>query len=244
MKMYKLFNGDCLEVMKELPENSIDMILTDLPYGVTDAKWDKALPFNLLWVHYNRVLKPDGACLLFGVQPFTTKIIHSNLKNFRYCWYWLKNNVTGGQFAKVQPMRRVEDIAVFYQKKPVYNPQGLVKLDKPLIKKKEVKTEHYKWRGGEVNQIYTNYPNNVLQFKNEAKKKHSTGKPVQLLEYLIKTYTNEGQTVLDSCMGSGSSGVACGRTGRRFIGIELYEPFYKLACNNIIAAYENKEAVL
>lgn len=170
--------------------------------------------------------------MLFSAQPLTTKLIQSNIKNFRYCWYWKKNNVTGGQFAKVQPMRCIEDICVFYAKKPTYNPQGLVKLKKP--KRTGVnKGALYEWRGNPNHvQHYTNYPKHLLEFENEAfkeKRYHNTQKPVKLLEYLIKTYTNEGETVLDSCMGSGSTGVAAANTKRQFIGIELDSEYYDIS---------------
>lgn len=236
IKPISLKQGDCLELMQEIPESTIDMILCDLPYGTTQCKWDSIIPINELWQHYNRVIKHNGAVVLFSVQPFTTKLIHSNLKQFRYCWYWKKNNKTGGQFAKVQPMRCVEDICVFYKKKPTYNPQGLVKLQKPIINKK-VKTDIYNWRGGNSIQQYKNYPANLLEFKNEAhgnkKRLHPTQKPVALLEYLIKTYTNEGETVLDNCMGSGSTGEACINTNRKFYGIEKDAYYFDVATKRI-----------
>jgi site-specific DNA-methyltransferase (adenine-specific) len=218
--------------MKDIKSGSIDLILCDLPYGTTACKWDNIISFPLLWEQYNRIIKENGAIVLFAAQPFTAKLIHSNYKNFRYCWYWKKNNVTGGQFAKVQPMRCIEEICVFYSKKPTYNPQGLIKLNKP--KKGNVnKGSLYNWRGkAEYLQYYTNYPKHFLEFENEAfkgKRLHNTQKPVKLLEYLIKTYTNEGETVLDNCMGSGSTGEACINTNRRFIGIELNEEYFKIA---------------
>lgn len=226
--MIKLHHGNCLEIMRNIPEKSIDLILCDLPYGTTDCKWDNVIPFNSLWELYNRVVKDNGAIVLFAAQPFTTKLIHSNFKNFRYCWYWKKSNVTGAPFAKVQPMRCIEDICVFYKKKAIYNPQGLVKLEKPIIKKKD-ETEIYTFRGERKPQKYTNYPKHFLEFAKDRKQLHPTQKPVALLEYLIKTYTNEGELVLDNCMGSGSTGVACKNTNRRFIGIELEERYFKIA---------------
>lgn len=237
IKPISLKQGDCLELMQEIPESTIDMILCDLPYGTTNCKWDSIIPFNELWQHYNRVIKHNGAIVLFSVQPFTTKLIHSNLKQFRYCWYWKKNNKTGGAFAKVQPMRCVEDICVFYKKKPTYNPQGLVKLEKPIIKIPRGKSNIYEWRGGNSIQQYKNYPANLLEFKNEAhgnkKRLHPTQKPVALLEYLIKTYTNEGETVLDNCMGSGSTGEACINTNRKFYGIEKDAHYFDVATKRI-----------
>lgn len=227
-----LKQGDCLELMQEIPENSIDMILCDLPYGATDCKWDHIIPINPLWKLYNRIIKHNGAIVLFAIQPFTTKLINSNLKNFRYCWYWKKNNKTGGQFAKVQPLRCIEDICVFYKKKPTYNPQGLIKLEKPKINK-ITKQNIITFRGKQPSvQLYKNYPIHLLEFVNDTLNKnrlHPTQKPVALLEYLIKTYTNEGETVLDNCMGSGSTGEACINTNRCFIGIEKEQHYFDIA---------------
>ena len=206
--MIKLYKGNCLEVMDTIPDKSVDLILCDLPYGTTDCKWDSIIPFDLLWSQYNRIVKDNGAIVLFSAQPFTTKLIHSNIKNFKYCWYWKKNNVTGFCFAKYQPMRNVEDICVFYKKTPTYNPQGLIKVDNPKVRqsisrvngifKDNTLTKPYKTN-------YTNYPKHILEFNQDKDRVHPTQKPVKLLEYLIKTYTNEGDTVLDNCMGSGST---------------------------------------
>lgn len=181
--------------------------------------------------------------MLFSAQPFTTKLIQSNFKDFRYCWYWLKNNKTGAPFAKVQPMRCIEDICVFYKKKPTYNPQGLKKLDKPIINKPKKKSGVYDvYRGGAKEQHYTNYPNHILKFDGVAtgKREHPTQKPVELLEYLIKTYTNAGEVVLDNCMGSGSTGVACANTDRHFIGFELDKGYYQTALKRIYKAQSER----
>ena len=229
-----LLNGDCLELMKGISDNSVDMILCDLPYGTTACKWDIIIPFEELWNQYNRIIKDNGAIVLFSAQPFTTRLINSNLKNFKYCWYWKKNNVTGGIFCKYQPMRCIEDICVFYKKMPTYNPQGLKKLDKNIV---NIPTENevYKKKKNPSVQTHTGYPKHLLEFTNNAtnKRYHPTQKPVELLEYLIKTYTNEGDIVLDNCMGSGSTGVACWNTKRRFIGIELNEKYFNIAKNRI-----------
>lgn len=237
-KSIMLYNGDCLEIMQEIPEKSIDMILCDLPYGTTACKWDSVIPFKPLWTQYNRVIKENGAIALFAAQPFTTKLIHSNLKGFRYCWYWKKNNVTGFSYARYQPMRCIEDICIFYKKKPVYNPQGLIKLDKPKNREKP-SSNVYTMRGNLKPQQYTNYPKNLLEFKNEAvsnkNRLHPTQKPVALLEYLIRTYTNEGEIVLDNCMGSGSTGAAAQNTGRQFIGIEKDEHYFNIAKERLCA---------
>lgn len=229
-----LMNGDCLELMRNIPDKSVDMVLCDLPYGTTNCKWDSIIPFEPLWEQYNRIIKDNGAIVLFSAQPFTTKLIQSNFKHFRYCWYWKKHNVTGGAFSKVQPMRCVEDICVFYKKKPVYNPQGLVKLDKPIINKANTKTDIYKWGSGTGTiQYYTNYPKHLIEFSKDKENYHPTQKPVALLEYLIKTYTDENEIVVDNCMGSGSAGVACMNTGRKFIGIELDEKYFTVAKSRI-----------
>lgn len=229
--------------MKDVPEHSVDMVLCDLPYQMTDCQWDRMLPLAELWEQYKRIVKDNGAVVLFGVQPFTTKLIHSNLKHFRYCWYWKKNNATGGQFCKYQPMRCIEDICVFYRKAPTYNPQGLKKLDKPIINRAVKKKDGvYEWRGKDTIQHYTGYPRHLLEFKNDTMNKsrlHPTQKPVALLEYLIKTYTNPGEIVLDNCMGSGSTGEAAIRTDRRFIGIEKDEHFFKVAKERIEGVVEN-----
>lgn len=237
MELNKVYNIDCIEGMKQIPDKSVDLILTDLPFGVTDCKWDKVIPFNLLWEQYNRIAKDRAAVVLFSVQPFTTKLIHSNFKNFRYCWYWKKNNVTGAPFAKVQPMRCIEDICVFYKKKPTYNPQGLKKLDKP-VKRERVTSNVYTFRGVYKQQQYTNYPVNLLHFKNETasnkNRLHPTQKPLALCEYLIQTYTNAGDVVLDSCAGSGTTLLAAKNTKRQYIGFEADEKYYNTAVKRLI----------
>ncbi|WP_312288092.1 DNA-methyltransferase [Terrisporobacter sp.] len=246
MFRYKLFNGECIEVMKnEIADKSIDLILCDLPFGVTNCDWDNIIDFDLLWEQYNRIIKDDGAIVLFSIQPFTTKLIASNLKNYKYSWYWVKNKCTGFAFAKHQPMRKVEDINVFYKKKPLYVPQGLKKLDKPITKKRKYTDKESIYKMSTLNKDhivgYTNYPNNVLYFDKESKTIHPTQKPVPLLEYIIKTYTRENEIVLDNCMGGGSSGEACANTNRRFIGIEIGEKHFKNGKNRIGRAYLNNK---
>lgn len=229
-------NGNCLELMKEINDGSIDMILCDLPYGVTRLQWDSIIPFDFLWEQYKRIIKNNGAIVLFSVQPFTTQLIHSNLKQYRYNWYWKKNNKTGGQFAKGQPMRCIEDICVFYKHKPTYNPQGIIELEKPIYHEKK-KSSIYSYRKNGSIQRFKNYPVHLLEFNcvgfGNEKRQHPTQKPVSLLEYLIKTYTNDGETVLDNCMGAGSTGVACVNTGRRFIGMELENKYFEIAKQRI-----------
>lgn len=245
--MYDLRHGDCLEIMQEIPEKSIDLILCDLPYGTTNCAWDVVIPFDALWKQYKRVAKDNAATVLFAQQPFAARLINSNLKDYRYNWYWKKNNRTGFTFAKVQPMRCIEEICVFYKKAPTYNPQGLKELKKPIKRKLPDAGKDYVYRRStllkETTQKFTNYPTHLLEFKNEAasnsKRYHPTQKPVALLEYLVKTYTNEGALVLDNCMGSGSAGVACINTNRRFIGIEKDENFYNIAKKRIGEINEN-----
>lgn len=230
--------------MKNIPDGSVDLVLCDLPYGTTDCSWDHILPFDELWTHYNRVLKENGAAVLFAAQPFTTKLISSNLKHYRYNWYWLKNQATGFTYARYQPMRRVEDICVFYRKLPTYNPQGIQRIVGAKVKKRKPMGDDPVYKMSTLMNEYTprfkNYPKNVLQFNTE-RGLHPTQKPVPLLEYLVKTYTHEGETVLDNCMGSGSTGVACARTGRHFIGIEQNTQPYETAQKRITEEVKNEK---
>ena len=222
--------------MADIPQKSIDMILCDLPYGTTSCKWDAVIPFAEIWKQYDRIIKDNGAIVLFSAQPFTTALIHSNLKQYRYNWYWKKNNVTGGIFCKHQPMRCIEDVCVFYKKMPTYNPQGIRKLDTVKVHKVKKASVYGKKKNPSI-QTHTGYPKHFLEFENEAtdykNRLHPTQKPVALLEYLIKTYTNPGDLVLDNCMGSGSTGVSCINTGRKFIGIELDNEYFEIAKQRI-----------
>ena len=238
-----IYNEECISGMKKIPDNSIDMILCDLPYGVTDCKWDNIIPFNVMWREYHRVAKINAAIVLFSVQPFTTKLIASNMKYFKYCWYWKKNNITGSAFSKVQPMRCVEDICVFYKKLPKYNPQGLVKLEKVKITQPK-KCSIYEWRGKNPSvQQYTNYPKNILYFDgvNSKERQHPTQKPLELIEYLIKTYTDENDIVLDNCMGSGTTAAACINTNRKYIGFETDKKYFEAANERIEKVIREKE---
>ncbi|CEP39595.1 DNA modification methylase [[Clostridium] sordellii] len=241
IRNYNLYNGDCIEIMKNIKSESIDLILCDLPFEITKCDWDKMIPFDELWEQYNRILKKNGVIVLFSVQPFTTKLIFSNIKNYKYSWYWIKNKPTGFAFAKYQPMRRVEDINVFYKTKPLYKPQGLIELSKPKVRgrsnRKETGIFGKNLLQKDYVSKYTNYPNNVLYFDKESKTVHPTQKPHDLLSYLIKTYTKEGDLILDNCMGGGSTGVAAAETKRRFIGIELDNNFFEIAKNRIVRAY-------
>lgn len=235
----QLLHGDCLKLMKDIPDGSVDLVLCDPPYGTTECSWDSVLPFDQLWAEYDRLLKLDGAAVLFAAQPFTTSVIQSNRKAFRYCWYWLKNTATGCAYARYQPMRKVEDICVFYRKHGTYNPQGIMEVYGAKVKKKASRMDGvYKidTLAGEYIPRFKNWPKNVLQFNTE-RGLHPTQKPVPLLEYLVKTYTNEGDTVLDNCMGSGSTGVAVQRVGgRHFIGIEQNQVYFDIARERIKGA--------
>ncbi|MGM9533843.1 MAG: DNA-methyltransferase [Intestinibacter sp.] len=241
IKKYELLQGDCLCRMKEIEDKSVDLVLCDLPYGTTSCKWDSIIDLDLLWKEYDRITKENAAIVLFSAQPFTTKLISSNMKNYRYSWYWMKNNSTGHVFAKYQPMRKIEDINVFYKKRPLYIPQGLIKLDKPKQKQKKRTDKEMIYDQDSLLkpyiQEYTNYPHNVLEFKKEINCIHPTQKPIALLEYLIRTYTRESDLVLDNCFGSGSTGVAAANTSRRFIGIEKDEKYFKEGSDRIVKAY-------
>lgn len=234
----KLLHGDCMKLMQDIPAGSIDLVLCDPPYGTTDCEWDSVLPFPDLWREYNRLLKQNGAAVLFSAQPFTTQLIQSNRKHFKYCWYWLKNQPTGFAFAKYQPMRKIEEVCVFYRKMPTYNPQGLVAIKNPKPTRRLWSKADHVYGTDTLMREYTprfkNYPKNVLQFNTE-RGLHPTQKPVPLLEYLVKTYTNPGDTILDNCMGSGSTGVAVKRAGggRRFIGIEQNKVYFDIAQKRI-----------
>ena len=232
MPKIELIQGDCLEKMKDIPDGSIDMILCDLPYGTTKCKWDVIIPFEPLWEQYERIIKDTGAIVLFGSQPFTTALNNSNMKLYRYEWIWIKNNSTGFQLANKRPMKKHENISVFYNKQPTYNPQGLQPYGK-VNKRGSMGDNWDEMSSNQYIQKYTNYPTLLLEFSHDKEKLHPTQKSIALLEYLIKTYTNEGETVLDNCMGSGSTGVACINTNRNFIGIELDPEYFKIAENRI-----------
>ena len=233
----KLYNGNCLELMKDIPNKSIDMILCDLPYGTTACKWDVIIPFEPLWQQYNRIIKDNGAIVLFGNEPFTSELICSNLKGFKYRWDWNKKIPSGMSYAKYRPMQQTEDICVFTKngEKTIYNPQ-MIKREKAIKgggmgKSDSAFTNTYK----PLKKTYEyKNPITLIEFKKVRRGSlHPTQKPVDLLEYLIKTYTNEGDVVLDNCMGSGSTGVACVNTNRKFIGIEKDENYFNIAKQRI-----------
>lgn len=229
-----LIRGDCLEVMPKMKSGIIDLILADLPYGTTACKWDSIIPFDKLWDNYKRLVFNDSAIVLFGTQPFTSTLISSNLTMYRYSWIWDKAKSTNFMSAKLMPLLKTEDICVFSHStcnsmslhKMRYFPQGTIHVDKIVKNGKNVGGKVAKDRNAiflankEYRQSHTNYPKNILEFPNDNNPLHPTQKPVALMEYLIKTYTNENDLVLDNTMGSGTTAVACINTNRRFVGIE------------------------
>jgi len=231
----KLLKGDCLELMKDIPDKSIDAIICDLPYGTTACKWDSIIPLNKLWEQYKRIIKPNGAIVLTACQPFTTKLINSNIEMFKYCWIWQKPQGVDPFMAKKRPLNNYEDICVFYKKQPTYNPQFTE--GKPYKVERDKTPRNYEITDTVMKPTTTvndgfRYPTRILQF-NQERGYHPTQKPVALFEYLIKTYTNEGELVLDNAMGSGTTGIACLNTNRRFIGIEKDDKYFDIASNRI-----------
>lgn len=229
----QLLQGDCLELMKDIPDGSIDMILCDLPYGTTQNKWDCCLQLDKLWEQYKRIIKDNGAICLFSQTPFDKVLGASNLKMLRYEWIWQKNLATGFLNAKKMPLKAHENILVFYKKLPTYNPQ--MRGGNPYKRNKRANVQgkcYGKQRDYTTISNGEHYPQDILQFTIE-RGLHPTQKPVALCEYLIRTYTNEGETVLDNCMGSGTTGVACLNTNRNFIGIELDENYFNIAKERI-----------
>lgn len=234
--MIELYHGDCLEIMPSIPNKSIDMILCDLPYGTTQNKWDSMINLNLLWQHYERIVKPNGAILLFAQTPFDKTLGFSNIRMLRYEIIWVKNQSTGFMNAKKMPLKAHENILVFYKSLPHYNP--IFSVGKPYTKKRNGKQETGSNYGKVGIREHTDimneglrYPNTILKFDIVpfTERTHPTEKPIQLLEYLVKTYTNEGDTVLDNCMGSGTTGLACRNLNRNFIGIEKDEKYFEIA---------------
>ena len=254
----ELFNGDCLEVMKSIPDKSVDMVLCDLPYGTTACKWDVPLPLKQLWEQYDRITKKNAAILLFSAQPFTTDLICSNRKNFRYEIIWQKTQASGFLNANKMPLRAHENILVFYKNLPTYNPikTSVNRKDIGRVKQgNEMRSQVYGTDMMRAIWVETGlrYPTDVIKFsnwngslfgKNVSHIKHPTAKPVDLLEYLIKSYSNPGDTILDNCMGSGSTGVACVKTNRDFIGIELDDNYFSIAKDRIEAAQKEVQNVI
>src|SRR5574344_2515418 len=230
----KVLQGDCLELMRNIPDKSIDMVLCDLPYGTTACKWDNIIPFEPLWEQYERIIKDNGAIVLFGSEPFSSALRMSNIKQYKYDWVWDKKKGGNPLLAKLKPIKITENISVFHSK--IYYPI-MIPRDKPKSRRanKGKKSETTGTTFTE-NKIYTNYyPKNIIEISNASQigKVHPTQKPVALLEYLIKIYTLEGETILDNCMGSGSTGVACVNTNRNFIGIEKDDKYFEIAKKRI-----------
>jgi len=231
--MIDLRLGDCLEVMKTIEDNSIDAVICDLPYGITQSKWDVVIPFDELWKEYNRIVKDNGAIVLFGNEPFSSALRMSNIKNWKYEWVWDKKNKTGILNCKKRPLKQFENISVFYKKQCTYNPQ----MTKGKFRNKKITSKKVFDSYGELKTEVDNYndqyyPTNILEFSNAGNMKgklHPTQKPVTLMEYLVNTYTNEGDTVLDNTMGSGTTMVACKNTNRNGIGIEKDPQYYAVA---------------
>ncbi len=237
MSKVQIFNACCFDIMEKIPDESVDLLLVDLPYGTTKCKWDSVLPLEQLWASYNRICKKNAAMIFTSSQPFTTTLISSNIKNFKYNWVWEKSKATGYLNAKKMPMKAHEDICVFYRKPPVYNPQ------------KWQSTPYNKGTAHRPTDVYGNqvattvkndtglrYPRTVQYFKtaeSEGKSLHPTQKPATLMSYLIRTYSNPGEVVLDNTMGSGTTGVAALKEGRKFIGIEKDEEYYRIALERI-----------
>lgn len=230
----QLLQGDCLELMKDIPDKSIDMILCDLPYGTTRNKWDSIIPLDLLWEQYNRIIKDNGAIVLTAQTPFDKVLGVSNLKNLKYEWIWKKRQGTGHLNAKKMPMKNHENILVFYKKLPTYNPQMRGEENRVVKRSgnKSKTTNYGAFLEIEKSKYKGRYPVSTLDF-NSDKGLHPTQKPVALFEYLVNTYTNEGGIVLDNCMGSGTTGVACKNLNREFIGMELDEGYFNIAKERI-----------
>lgn len=247
MELNKIYNEECLEGMKRIPDKSVDMILCDLPYGTTRNKWDTVISLESLWEQYNRVIKDNGAIVLTASQPFTSKLVSTNIKGFKHQWIWNKKRFANQMAAKYQPLKIQEEVLVFTSngEKANYYPQDLIEVNK-VTKQGSKITDNI--GGGTRNKTYvqthTNYPRNILEFGLDNNKLHPTQKPVALFEYLIKTYSNEGEVVLDNCMGSGTTAIACINTERNFIGFELDETYYEKSLERIKAHLTEKDMML
>lgn len=257
MKQVTMYQGDCLHEMTKIPDNSVELILCDLPYGTTRCKWDSVIPFAPLWEQYKRIITKTGAIVLFADQPFSSLLVASNVDWFKFEFIWKKDKTTGFLLANYRPMKCTEDILVFspggaaaasrFKGNMTYNPQGLIpkRVEKKNNEKRLGKIIGQRHNLGENNKLltdasytqeFTNYPNEILEFKGENDTNHPTQKPVALCEYLIRTFSNEGETVLDNTMGSGTTGVAAVNCNRNFIGIESDEQYFKLAKKRIDSA--------
>lgn len=231
-----LHNADCFDAFPSIADGSVDLVLTDIPYGTTQCKWDSVLDLQMMWEHLYRIAKPSAAIILFSAQPFTSVLVASNLRDWRTEWIWEKGNATGFLNAKKQPLRAHENIQVFYRRQPTYNPQMTEGHERKTSKRKSVNSECY---GKALNlteyDSTKRYPRDVQFFSSDKQKGnfHPTQKPVSLMRYLIETYSNAGETVLDFTMGSGTTGVACMDTNRNFIGIEKDKEIYRVACSRM-----------
>lgn len=246
----QLFNDDFFNVLPNIDDESIDLILCDLPYGgFSDQKWDVHLNLDALWKEYSRIIRPKGIIALNCAQPFTSKLIMSNIKDFRYCWYWKKNRMTNHGNARRMPMRCIEEIAVFYKEGfGTYNAQGVQRMSHPREKPVESDDEKFYTGTSLCNPNYvhefTGWPNQILEFGCVGRTVHPTQKPVELCDYFVKTYSNPGDTVLDNCMGSGTTGVAAKNLGRTFIGIEQDKRYFEIAKERIENAHLERLEVL
>lgn len=233
---FDLWNGDCLELMNRIPDGSVDMILCDLPYGTTACSWDSVIPFEPLWEHYMRITKKNAAIVLTASQPFTTALIASNYAMFKYCWVWEKPQGVDPFMTKIRPLNNVEDVVVFSKDRTKYFPQ--METGIPYSVTRDKSPRKYEITNANMKESTTvnkgeRYPKRVLKF-NQQRGFHPTQKPVALMEYLIRTYTRPDETVLDNCMGSGTTGVAARLTGRSFIGIEKDPAYFKIAEQRIL----------
>lgn len=236
-----LMQGDCLERMKEIPDGSVDMVLTDPPFGTTACKWDSVIPFEPLWEQLKRVIKPNGAIVLFGQEPFSSALRLSNSKEYKYDWYWEKERLVNIQQVKKRAGKTVETLSVFYSRQPTYNPQMQAYTGKPRTNRVKdgslgILTDSNTQKVVEYVDKGVRYPTQVLKFKRDilTSNLHPTQKPVALMEYLVKTYTNEGETVLDFTFGSGTTGVAALNCSRKFIGVEMDKNYFNIAKKRIL----------
>ena len=263
---YEIYKGDCLVVMDKLIEQGVkvDAIISDPPYGTTACKWDDVIPFDEMWVRLNKLIKPNGAIVLFGSEPFSSQLRCSNLKNYKYDWIWEKSKCSNFPHAKNMPLKFHENIIVFSrgkighisqlkEKRMIYNPQGIKKVDKTWERKRKYDKgdngHHLVRESHKLKRIieFENFPTTIIKIgnsNNNERKFHPTQKPVSLLMYLVRTYTNENEVILDFTMGSGSTGVACMLTDRKFIGVELDDKYFEIAENRLKEATEKKEELL
>ena len=240
MKSDKIYNIDCLEGMKHIPDGSIDAIICDLPYGTTANKWDSIIPLDQLWAQYKRIIKRDAPIVLFAQQPFTTILGASNIEWLKYEWIWEKENGSNFLMAKYCPLKIHENILVFYESQPTYNPQMRQGFEPYKCRDKGSDANYGKIKGGVLSESNgERFPVDIIAYHRDSDSFHPTQKPVDLLRYLIRTYSNEGDTILDNCMGSGTTAVACIKEKRHFIGFELNKEYYAKACRRIEEARKN-----